>query len=60
MFSNWDITHESLTLSLKHGWYAFLTRLVKSFLAFETEKKAELFLKEKIDLVTDLSKAGII
>jgi hypothetical protein len=31
-----------------------------SFLLFETEKKAELFLKEKIDLITDLSKAGII
>jgi hypothetical protein len=29
-------------------------------LTFETEKKANLFLKEKIDLVTDLSKAGMI
>jgi hypothetical protein len=32
----------------------------RSFLAFETEEKAMLFLKEKIDLITDLSKAGII
>ena len=32
----------------------------RSFLAFETEEKANLFLKEKIDLITDLSKAGII
>ena len=31
-----------------------------AFLAFETEEKAKLFLKEKIDLITDLSKAGII
>jgi hypothetical protein len=30
------------------------------FLAFETEEKAKLFLKEKIDLITDLSKAKII
>jgi hypothetical protein len=30
------------------------------FLAFQTKKKAELFLKEKIDLITDLSKAKII
>jgi hypothetical protein len=29
-FSNWDITHELSTSSLKHGWYACLTRLVKS------------------------------
>ena len=31
-----------------------------NFLAFETQEKAKLFLKEKIDLITDLSKAGII
>jgi hypothetical protein len=30
------------------------------FLVFETEEKARLFLKEKIDLITNLSKAGII
>ena len=30
------------------------------FLAFETEEKAKLFLKEKIDLITVLSKAKII
>ena len=32
----------------------------RSFLAFETEEKAMLFLKEKIDLITDLSNARII
>ena len=31
-----------------------------AFLTFKTEEKAMLFLKEKIDLITDLSKAGII
>ena len=33
---------------------------IPHFLAFQTKKKAELFLKEKIDLITDLSNARII
>jgi hypothetical protein len=33
---------------------------IPHFLAFKTKEKAELFLKEKIDLITDLSKAKII
>jgi hypothetical protein len=38
----------------------FATFECRRFLAFETEKKAKLFLKEKIDLINDLRKAIMI
>jgi hypothetical protein len=54
--------------TIKHGIRTFEDGAIQTygtfgypaFLAFETEEKAELFLKEKIDLITDLSKAGFI
>jgi site-specific DNA-cytosine methylase len=47
-------------ISSQKAYFGFKLSLYSINLAFETKEKAKLFLKEKIDLITDLSKAKII
>jgi hypothetical protein len=61
----WEPQHSYETMkwciqTSDHGINIYRTYLYNALLTFKTEEKAELFLKEKIDLITDLSKAGII
>jgi hypothetical protein len=61
----WEPQHSYETMkwciqTSDHGINIYSTYLYNALLTFKTEEKAELFLKERIDLITDLSKAGII